>query len=273
MTGPNTHAAPRSLVLPSRFNGPPGSGNGGYAAGALAATLRPRSDAHDRAWTPVTVSLRRPPPLDTALDVTHGRTATGSDDGGSWAEAFGAGELVARAEEDPSASLEQVPAVGAEEARAAQSAYPGLTSHPFPTCFSCGTDREEGDGLRIFPGPVDPHGGRPRVAATWTPHPSVAEDWHECRGETPCASLAVTWAALDCVSAWASGIDERPMVLARMTARVDRLPVIGAEHVVAGISRREEGRKNFAAASLYDASGGLVATAEHLWITVDPATF
>ena len=37
---------------------------------------------------------------------------------------------------------------------------PGLTSHPFPTCFACGTDREPGDGLRIFPGPVAGRAGR-----------------------------------------------------------------------------------------------------------------
>ena len=40
-----------------------------------------------------------------------------------------------------------------------------------------------------------------------------------------------------------------------------------------GLDRGEDGRKRFTASSLYDAAGGLVATAEHVWITVDPAAF
>ena len=35
----------------------------------------------------------------------------------------------------------------------------------------CGPDRAEGDGLRVFPGPV---AGRGLWAAPWTPDPSVA---------------------------------------------------------------------------------------------------
>src|SRR5437868_13546222 len=62
------------LVIPSRFRGPSRSGNGGYACGRIAA----------RADGPVTVTLRRPPPLDTPMAVErrddgarrihHGRT-------------------------------------------------------------------------------------------------------------------------------------------------------------------------------------------------------
>src|SRR6202011_2252751 len=63
-----------SLVIPSRFCGPPGSGNGGYVCGRIAAYLD----------GPVTVTLRRPPPLATpmaverdvesAVRIYHGRT-------------------------------------------------------------------------------------------------------------------------------------------------------------------------------------------------------
>ena len=144
-----------------------------------------------------------------------------------------------------------------------------------PTCFTCGPDREEGDGLRIFPGPVDDlDGAGPRpVAAAWTPHPSIAEDWHTYDDDHRRASLPVTWAALDCLGGWAGDLADRPMVLGRMTARVDALPVIGEEHVVVGHFRGREGRKTFTAATLYDSDGRVVATAEHIWITVDPAAF
>jgi hypothetical protein len=51
------------LVIPSRFCGPPGSGNGGYVCGRIAAYLD----------GPVTVTLRRPPPLATPMTVERRR--------------------------------------------------------------------------------------------------------------------------------------------------------------------------------------------------------
>jgi hypothetical protein len=67
------------LIIPSRFCGPPSSGNVGYSSGAVSAyagvgssdpsTGSGRRD-HARPWPPVEVSLRRPPPLDTPLRVT-----------------------------------------------------------------------------------------------------------------------------------------------------------------------------------------------------------
>ena len=239
------------LVVADRYRGPARSGNGGYSSGALAA-LAPGD------WTAVTVRLSQPPPLDTAMSVTRGEHVLVAAAGAEVARAF-------RAEHDP----EPVAPVAAETARAAEAAYPGLTSHPFPTCFACGTGREPGDGLRIFPGPV----AEGRVAATWTPHPSVAADWHEYTDATREVGHAVTWAALDCAGGWAADIGERLMVLGTMTARLHALPVVGEEHVVVGEGRGESGRKRMSATSLYDASGRLVGTAEHVWIAVDPADF
>jgi hypothetical protein len=169
--------------------------------------------------------------------------------------------------------------VSPDEARAAGPSFAGLTSHPFPTCFSCGTGREPGDGLRIFPGRVadapaeDGEPPRPRVAATWTPDKTVAEDYHSYTAEQPLASLPVTWAALDCIGGWAGDLDDRLMVLARMTARLDSLPVIGEEHVLVGMGRGQEGRKTWTSSTMYDADGRVVASAEHLWIAVDTSTF
>ena len=47
------------LTIPSRFNGPAGVGNGGYVCGRIAAYVD----------GPATVTLRRPPPLDTSMKV------------------------------------------------------------------------------------------------------------------------------------------------------------------------------------------------------------
>jgi hypothetical protein len=240
------------LVIAGRFRGPLRSGNGGYSCGALAA-LAP-SD-----WVTTTVRLSQPPPLDVAMTVTRSEELlVASYDGSEVARAQSA-------DHDP----EPVPAVDAATARAARATYPGLTTHPFPTCFACGTGREPGDGLRIFPGPV----ADGRVAATWTPDPSVSADWHEYTDATREVGHAVTWAALDCAGGWAADIGERPMVLGTMTARLHSLPKVGEEHVVVGGARGESGRKRMSAVSLYDAAGGLVGTAEHVWIAVDPKDF
>jgi hypothetical protein len=248
------------LLVPRRFCGPPSSGNGGWSAGALAALTVERD--HADPWPAVTVTLHRPPPLDTELPVS-------TDDG--WTVASHDGHPVARAQVADK-GLTEVPPVPLADARAATASYRGFVSHPFPTCFTCGTGRAEGDGLRIFPGDVAGD-GRARVAAPWTPHPSVAEDWHSYHEPAPDASLPVTWAALDCVGGWSTDIDERAMVLGTITLRLDSLPRIGEEHVLVGASIGGEGRKTYTAATLYDSAGAVVATAEHVWITVDPATF
>ncbi len=77
-------------------------------------------------------------------------------------------------------AIEPVEAVSWDEAVAATASYPGLTSHPFPDCFACGLQRE--DGLRIFPGEVPPASeGQTRLAAPWVPDPTVAADYPRVR--------------------------------------------------------------------------------------------
>ncbi|MBE7325365.1 hypothetical protein IEQ44_11940 [Nocardioides sp. Y6] len=253
-----------TLIVPSRYCGPPRSGNGGWTAGELAAHVEhgcptDRADA----WPPVRVRLRQPPPLDVTMTVTDVQgTTTLLHDGAVVAEAV------------PSVDeLLPVAPVGQDAAHAAEATYAGAAQHPFPTCFACGPEREEGDGLRIFPGEVDPVEGRRRVAATWTPHPSLSEDWHVYGQAGRHVALPVTWAALDCVGGWAEDLLGRPMVLGQMTARVDALPEVGETHVVVGEHRGSEGRKTFTASTLYAPGGAVVALAEHVWVAVDPERF
>ena len=243
------------LTIASRFRGPTSSGNGGWTAGALAAYLAPG---------PVRVMLRVPPPLDTALRVEIDEDA----DGVATARAFqpsGPDEETLVAEAAPAAAVEAVSPVDLTTARAAEASYAGHAAHPFPSCFACGTGRERGDGLRIFPGRVaDDDQDRARVAATWTPDPSLGGD---------AATLAVTWAALDCAGGWAGDLEERLMVLGSMTAQVRDLPRVGEEHVVVGGARGTSGRRTFTAASLWTAGGRLLGSAAHVWFAVDPADF
>lgn len=254
MTGPAVpESAVPDLVVPARFRGPAASGNGGWTAGALAALLDPVA--------PVQVTLRTPPPLDVGLPLTE-------SDGVLVASHRGAPVAEARRAAAPTQTPDPV---DIDDAAAAEASYAGLAGHPFPTCFVCGTGRDLGDGLRIFPGLL-PSGrvipGAPVAAATWTPHPSVTDPADPGR-----SSHAVTWASLDCVSGWASDIAERPMVLGRMTAVVHEHPRVGETHVVVGRRVDTQGRKTFTASGLFTADGRLLAAAEHVWLTIDPRDF
>ncbi|QNN55038.1 hypothetical protein H9L09_13140 [Nocardioides mesophilus] len=248
------------LVVPHRFRGPARSGNGGWTAGTLAERV-----PVDTSPATVEVTLRMPPPLEVTLTVDH-LAATG--DHAAVTVLCHQGERVAEARAVGTA-LTPVEAVGPDEAAAAMTTYPGLRSHPFPGCFACGPDRAAGDGLHIFPGPVGPD----TVASLWVPHASLAESGDVVDPGVERVGSGTTWAALDCVGGWSEDLEGRPMVLGRMTARVDARPVVGEPHVVVGRRLRSEGRKTFTASTLYDADGRVVATAEHVWLAVDPAVF
>jgi hypothetical protein len=232
------------VTVASRFCGPPDSGNGGYVAGRLAGFL----DTDDA----VTVTLRRPPPLDRRLDAeTVSRSARLVCDG----------EVVAQAE--PGDFGRSAPAaVSIAEAVAAEPSYRGLADHPFPTCFVCGHGRADHDGLALMPG----RWSTGRTACTWTPDTSLAAP--DGSDATPGEFV---WAALDCPGGWASDLEARPLVLGRITAQCSRLPRIGETYVVVGALHGTERRKTFTGSALYDAAGSLLARAEHVWIAVDPA--
>jgi hypothetical protein len=127
-----------SLLIPARFNGPPGSANGGVTCGLLA-----------RATGASEVTLRLPPPLDVALRLEDRSLY----DGDALVAEAGQGHV----------SLDPAPAVSVTDAAVAASRYAGLVDHPFPTCFVCGPDHPT--GLHLFPGPVGPG----VVAVPWTP--------------------------------------------------------------------------------------------------------
>lgn len=252
------------LVVLGRFCGPTGSGNGGYTAGLLAERILRDATRPDDCPV-VEVTLLRPPPLDVAMTVRQvsgeGRGATLEHDGIRVAEA-----------RCSDAEIEPVEAVTPGTATEAGQHYAGFRSHPFPHCFACGTDREAGDGLRIFPGPVG-GAGSGRVAALWVPASGLAESSDLLDEGVERVGPATAWAALDCVGGWSTDLEGRPMVLGRITAQVDALPVVGEPHVVTGADRGSEGRKTFTASTLYDSDGRIVGRAQHTWIAVDPSTF
>lgn len=248
------------LLVPARFCGPSSSGNGGYTAGLLAERFA--NHPHRRPDCPVVeVTLRKPPPLDTDLAVEHA-------DDVPVTRLLQGDALVAEARctDEELAAVDEVSTAAATEAMAG---YAGLRSHPFPRCFVCGPERAEGDGLRIFPGPV----GDGRVASAWTPDESLAEASDLLDPGVQRVGLGTAWAALDCVGGWSTDLEGRPAVLGQIAARVDALPVVGEPHVVVGAELSREGRKTFTASTVYDSDGRIVARARHTWIAVDPSAF
>jgi len=238
-----------TLTVPRRFHGPRASGNGGYVAGRLAQFVP--------ADGPVTVTLRRPPPLDTPMDVVPGER------GGVRLMAGPA--LVAAAEPGQLDVADVVPVDFATAERAA-SGYRGLAQHPFPGCFGCGPERAEGDGLRLAPGPLP---DRPEsTAAAWVPHPSLAVP---AGADTVPPEIA--WTALDCPGGWTVDLGGRPMVLGQLTAQLEAAPYVGDRCVVVGRLVARDGRKARTETTLFDGDGRVLARAAAVWVEIDPAAF
>ncbi len=233
------------VTISTQFNGPDRTGNGGYVAGLI---------AHEHADSgAVTSMLRIPPPLGVPLTwekqaaETHLLTA-----GGAVVGEARAGEFT---RDPPSCPTP-------DQAAAGLAAYPGFHHHPFDRCFTCGTDRAEGDGLRLFTGPF----AEDLTAAPWTPH-------HAFGGEDGAIETPVMWAALDCPGGWAADFTHNTIVLASMTAQVLRRPRAGEPCVAVGRLHQHVGRKFFTDTALYAEDGELLGHAEQLWIAIDLANF
>ncbi len=243
------HARMPALTIPPRFCGPPGSGNGGYVCGRIAAYLDGQ----------VTVTLRRPPPLAMPMAVERG--------GKSSVRIHHGRTLIAEATTSPGSPLLEIPGPASmAEARTAAGRARYYSDPVFPACFVCGTSRQLGDGLRIFPGPV---AGRPLWAAPWTPDPSVADASGRVKPE-------VVWAALDCPSgiAVAEAADltqDTAILLGQMTASLAVLPAAGGQYRVIAWPAGRDGRKLTAGSALLGPGGQVLAAARAVWLTVPRA--
>ncbi|MDZ4828362.1 MAG: hypothetical protein SGJ13_18125 [Actinomycetota bacterium] len=232
-----------SVRIPHRFHGPPDSGNGGFSAGLLASYVD----------GPAEVTLRRPPPLDRALTV---------EDRGDSVVLLDGQDLIAEAV-PATVDLDVPAAVDLETATRAAAQCPTALHpewHPFPSCFVCGPDRASGDGLRVFPGPVE---GRDLFAAPVS-FPADLVD-----GTVP---RVLVWAALDCPSAYPMYTGDTrpasPYVLGRIAARVDREIPADAAVVATAWRLGVDGRKLFTASALFDGKGTQLAVARATWISL-----
>ncbi len=232
------------VTIPARFNGPDHSGNGGYVCGLMAQQLD--------VGGVVTSTLHLPPPLDTPLSWERsGDEVRLESHGGAVVGRAGPGEF----------ARSPLPFPDADRVAVGRLSFPGFHDHPFDRCFTCGTDREEGDALRLFTGPV----GAGWTAGPWDPHPDLATEGR--------MSVPVMWAALDCPGGWAADFTAQPMVLGRMTAQILEQVAPGERLHASGRLDDRRGRKFFTSTALHRPDGRLVGRAEQIWIEVDLANF
>jgi hypothetical protein len=229
------------VSIAPRFRGPPDSGNGGYVCGLLAEQLPGAAE----------VTLRAPPPLSTPLALAAaGPGYVLAHDGKPVAEARSV-EL----------ALELPEGASFADAARASLGYPGFVRHPYPSCFVCGPQRAQGDGLGLYPGPLE---GRRVVAAPWAP----ARDLCDQDGRV---GARFVWSALDCPS-WfgyaAFAEQELPILLGRLTAEVKARPRADEPCVVLGWSLGRQGRRIECASALLGGDGQFLAWARAVWIEV-----
>ena len=226
------------LRVGRRYRGPADSGNGGYVCGLVAGHA-----GASVGGSAAVVTLRTPPPLDTAMSIV-------ADDDGI--VRVSNGDVTVAEGAQSSLSTDAVPSVDRFAAETASASYPGLTRHPFPECFVCGPDRASGDGLRLFPGRL----GDGRTACTWTVPTEFA------------GQPEFVWAVLDCPGGWAAELEGRPMVLGRMTGRLKALPIAGEQCVVMGLLLGSDGRKTWTATTAYGVDGRELGRAQATWLTI-----
>lgn len=232
-------------MIDPRFRGPPDSANGGYTCGLMAQFVNGAAE----------VTLRAPPPLAEVLQVEEREDEVVLlRDGALIAQA-----RPARFDGDVLEFDGDVPEpVALQEAELAASRYPWRKGHPYPTCFVCGPERDPGDGLGIFPGPVEDGSS---YAAPWTPDSSLADPGGIIPSE-------FVWAALDCPSGIVTDLlgDHGLLLLGRLAAKLRERVMLGSRYVVQAWPLSRDGRKLRTSSAVFSTDREACAVAQAVWI-------
>lgn len=242
------------IRIGSWFQGPTGSGQGGWTAHRFLQRVAERTNE------PLTSSIAAAIPLDTDLHVIESDDLT--DDTRQWELVAPDGSTIMIATTWEPAFSDTSP-VTIEAARAARHRFiDTVDEHPVPSCFSCG---QLPDSMGVHAGPLG--GEDDRFATDW-----IVPDWAVAADGT--VDPGVLWAAIDCCAAWWVGWSrERRVALTVQYAVEQRHPIVpGATYALVGWSGDHDpewdGRKRHAASAAFDAAGRCIARSASFWVSI-----
>lgn len=226
--------------LSTRFEGMPGTMQGGYVA-ALAAGERDG---------PIRVRIRRPLKVGDVLER--------SIEGDTW-ELHRDGELVMTGQPTELHVSEPIP-VDPTLARAATDRPPAFPL-PFSTCIGCG-ERADGLGFRIRP----VGDGRQMVGA-WTPSPQEALP----NGRAPREHV---WTVIDCITSWAVFTDPPRSgtggaVTGNIAVEFRSDLQAGQEYIFQSWRERDDERSIICGGAIHDTDGSLIVLCDQELIRTD----
>lgn len=234
-----------------RFQGPTGSGQGGWTAHRFEASV----------GRPLQVSIRAPIPLETDLAVAReswdeAAWRLGLPDGGPAGTPIMTGRPRGLLDVDTSP-------VSIDAAAAARRTFGQLVGdHPVPGCFSCGL---LDDSMCVHAAPLGD--GTDRYATDWT-----VPSWALAVGGV---DEGVLWAALDCAAAWYVCRSRERRTAFTVQFAVDVLAALEVGETYAlvawsgGADDDWDGRKRCAGSVAFDREGKCVARSTSFWVSVE----
>lgn len=243
------------IRIGGRFQGPPGSGQGGWTAQRFVSALGEQTDAE------LTVAIRAAIPLETDLSIV----AVGTDDEPCWT-LVAPDDTVVMVASPWSPRFADTEPVSIGEAAAARRRFGSLVDdHPVPSCFSCGPSP---GSMGVHAAPLTVGDRRDdRFATDWT-----VPDWAVDRDGT--VDPGVLWAAIDCCVAWWVGWSRHPRTALTVQYAVDELRPLrpGATYALVGWSGDHDpewdGRKRHGASAAFDSDGRCVARSVSFWVSI-----
>jgi hypothetical protein len=227
------------------FQGPTGSGQGGWTAHQLAKQID----------HPVTMAIKAPVPLETDLDVVHDL------ENERWLLVDHSSAVTVMVAEPWEATFADTAPVSIDDATEARSRFETVVDeHPVPFCFSCGLQH---DSMRVHAGPLDDD----RFATDWR-----APDWAIANDGT--VDPGTLWAAIDCTAAWYVGYSRGPRTPLTVQYAVEVLHPIepGVTYALVGWSGDHssnwDGRKRHGASAAFAPDGTCVARSVSFWLSV-----